>query len=130
MSEKTDKSMVSKKDLITIKSLEGLTTLDASIISSENFNKQYDLLVVSLEQLTELKKRIDEQIKAVMEEEYNISGESSLISGDRKYSYIPPTTRVTVDTKKLQGDLPEIYAQYARITQVGASLRSAPIKKE
>ena len=116
------------KDLVLINSLEVIPTFDVATIESPDFNEKYSLLVDYLEQFTEIKKKVDGEIKRVMEESYNTTGDTNLISGDRKYTYIPATTRVTVDSKKLQADLPDVYAKYAKVSQVSATLKSVITK--
>ena len=115
-------------DLIKINSLEDIVvTFDLSTISSADFSDKYSLLVSYVEQLTELKKKVDTEIKRVMEDEYNTSGDTSIVAGERRYTYIPPTTRVTIYTKKLQADLPDVYAKYAKVSQVSATLKSTVV---
>lgn len=111
-------------DIVSINGLNAITAFDLPTIQSPDFNTKYTLLVDYLNQLDELKKKVDGEIKRVMEDEYNTSGETNLVSGDRKYTYIPPTTRVSVDSKKLQAECPDIYAKYARVSQVSAVLKS------
>lgn len=117
-------------DLVSINSLDVVPSFDVATISDAEFNDKYTLLIDYLDKLTELKKKVDSGIKATMEEQYNATGETNLISGDRKYTYIPPTTRVSVDTKKLQAELPDVYAQYVKIGQVSATLKSTTINKK
>ena len=115
-------------DLVKINSLEDIVVaFDLSTISSSDFGDKYSLLVSYVEKLTELKKKVDTEIKRVMEDEYNTSGDTSIVAGERRYTYIPPTTRVTIDTKKLQADLPDVYAKYAKVSQVSATLKSTVV---
>lgn len=59
------------------------------------------------------------QLQAVMDE-YGIKNfENDIL----KITYIAPTTRETVDSKKLKADLPEVAAKYTKITQVKGSVR-------
>ena len=117
-------------DLVSINSLDIIPSFDVTTISDAEFNDKYTLLTDYLDKLTELKKKVDNGIKATMEEQYNATGETNLISGNRKYTYIPPTTRVSVDTKKLQAELPDVYTQYVKIGQVSATLKSTIINKK
>lgn len=119
---------VNPSDMASIGSLEVIPTFDLPTITSEDFSKKYDLLVHSIKQLTELKKKVDEKIKEEMEGIYNKTGDATLISGDRKYTYIPPSSRITIDSEKLKQERPDVYTEYARISQVSATLRSSTVK--
>ena len=56
-------------DLVKINSLEDIVVaFDLSTISSSDFGDKYSLLVSYVEQLTELKKKVDTEIKRVMED--------------------------------------------------------------
>ena len=112
------------KDLTIFDTLSSLSELDVSTITSPAFQDQYNLLVDYLNAFTNAKRSIDNEIKRVMEEEYSKTGDSTLISGDRKYTYVPPTTRILIDSKRLQEERPEIYSEYAKVSQVSATLRS------
>lgn len=112
------------KELVPFKSFDLTTISDVSAITSVEFNQQYTNLLDILAKLQDLKEAVDDRIKIVMEEEYRKTGVSSLDTEDRKYTYSPPTTRISVDSKRLEKEQPEIYAKYAKVTQVKATLRS------
>ena len=60
-----------------------------------------------------------EQLQKAMDE-YGIKNfENDIL----KITYVMPTTRETVDSKKLKADLPEVAAKYTKITQVKGSVR-------
>ena len=118
------------KGLTLIDTLEMLPSLDVSTISSPAFQDQYNLLTDYINKFVSVKKIIDTEIKRVMEEEYLKTGDSTLVSGDRKYTYIPSSTRVLLDTKKLQEEQPEIYSKYAKVSQVSSILKSTKIPKK
>ena len=118
-----------KNELVLVDVFNNLPTLDVATVSSPEFQEKYTALTDYLNQLTEIKKNVDDTIKKIMEEEYQKTGETSLISGDRKYTLIPSSTRITLDSKKLQAEHPEIYSQYAKTTMVSPTLRSSKIGK-
>lgn len=111
-----------------IKSTFEIATL--SDIASPEFSAQYGLLVDYINKLTELKKTVDDKIKDAFEKEYQETGETHFEADGRKYTYIPATTRVTVDTKRLQTEQPDVYAKYAKVSQVSASIKSTSTKEK
>ena len=121
-----DKSMM-LPDLVPDPSFDVATLSD---LSAPEFTEKYNLLVEYISQLTELKKTVDNKIKTVLEAQYNETGDSSCEYNGRRYTYIPPTTRVTVDTKRLQAEQPDVYAKYARVSRVSAVVKSALRKSE
>lgn len=102
-----------------------LSVAELSDLSSPAFANQYNLLINCISQLTDIKKSVDDKIKTLLEAQYQETGDSSCEYNGRRYTYVPPTTRVTVDTKKLQSEQPDVYAKYARVTSVSASLKSS-----
>lgn len=64
------------------------------------------------------KKEIKEQLKKVMEEHGISTFENEYI----KVSYKKPSVRTTVDSKKLKEELPEIYNEYTKTSNVSSSI--------
>lgn len=63
------------------------------------------------------------KIKTAMEENgidkgFNVETEE----GSLKVTYRKPTTRTTVDSKKLKEDLPDIYEEYSKTSNVSSSI--------
>jgi predicted phage-related endonuclease len=50
---------------------------------------------------------------------YKINGE---IEGSLKVSYRKASTRTTLDSKKLKEELPDIYDEYSKISNVSSSI--------
>lgn len=64
------------------------------------------------------KKEIKEQLKKVMEEHGISTFENEYI----KVTYKKPSVRTTVDSKKLKEELPEIYNEYTKTSNVSSSI--------
>jgi len=99
------------KDLVTtnkeIKLLE--TKISASITALQN-------------QLASLKDKdyeLRKKIKQVMSESEIKKFENEMVT----ITYIAPTTRTTIDTKLLKEELPKIYQEYSKVSDVKDSVR-------
>ena len=108
MNEKTEDWM---NELITIE--HGTPILHADIANK----------IASFESaMKELKAKEDELKKAILAEMeqkniVKIDGEKVAIT------YIAPTDRETLDSKRLRADLPEIYDTYVKMSKVKSSIR-------
>ncbi len=69
----------------------------------------------SLDQLKETKKDIEEQIKKTQNEICVMLGDCEVgYVGERKVTWKAQAGRVTVDSKKLKAEKPEIFAAYSK----------------
>lgn len=109
---------------------DGSVKLTPALLKDESFGKAYGCLTDVIDALTDLKKKADEAIKVLMGEEYENGGDTTVVSGPRKYTYVPGTTKVSVDTKKLQKEMPEIYVKYSKTSNVSPSLRVTAVAKD
>ena len=64
-------------------------------------------------------KKMNEDLKAYMVE----NGMKKIESEDLSISYVEPTTRETLDTKRLRTERPDVYDEYVKFTNVADSLR-------
>lgn len=78
-----------------------------------------------LKSLQERDQDMREQIKTAMRENDVKVFENDLI----KISYKAPSQRVTIDTKKLKAELPELWEQYSQTTDVKDSI-SIKVKEQ
>lgn len=90
-----------------------LKTLNPTAI--EEFNATLD----TMQMLEEKIKGTKEKIKAEMEQR----GLSQIRLGQRVISYVAPTTRESVDSKKLKEEYPEIWDKCKKVSKVSASIR-------
>lgn len=72
-----------------------------------------------VKEIQEKEKQLKEKILSEME----TRGLVKLETDDLVVSYVAPTTRETLDSKALKEELPTIYDEYAKISNVKASLR-------
>ncbi|HHX66875.1 MAG TPA: hypothetical protein GX708_02320 [Gallicola sp.] len=65
-----------------------------------------------------LEKQLKEEIKEAMEK----NNVTSLEFGELKIKYRSATTRTSLDSKKLKEELPDIYEEYSKTTEVASSI--------
>ena len=99
------------------------------IVKRPEFNKQYAVLINTLDYLQTLKKELDTQLKTVLAEEYFNSGEQTVDLQDCKITFVPDSMKESFDTKKFKEENPELYIQYTKISPVSASVRTTMKKK-
>lgn len=100
--------------------------MDYNIIIASEGNELTTETMKSIAELKHLEavvkdavKKLNEDLKAYMVE----NGLKKIESEDISISYIEPTTRETLDTKKLKAECPDIYDEYVKFTDVADSLR-------
>lgn len=104
--------------------------ITSDIIKTDDFNKKYEYLAELVKYLNDVKKDVDTKIKELVKEHYVETGENSVGSESYRYTYVPMTTRESLDTKLLKKEAPDIYKQYVKITNVADSLRTYKLKKD
>ena len=65
-----------------------------------------------------LEKQLKEEIKEAMEK----NNVTSLEFGELKIKYRSATTRTSLDSKKLKEELPDIYEEYSKTSEVASSI--------
>lgn len=76
--------------------------------------------------ITVQKKKLDEQEKVMkqkLQEAMETYGVKSFETPEIKFMYVAPTTRTTIDSKKLKADYPDIAEAYSKTSNVSASVR-------
>ena len=76
--------------------------------------------------ITVQKKKLEEQEKLMKEKLLQAMEEHSVKSFENakvKFMYVAPTTRTTIDSKKLKADHPDIAEAYSKTSNVSASVR-------
>lgn len=76
--------------------------------------------------ITVQKKKLDEQEKVMkkkLQEAMETYGVKSFETPEVKFLYVAPTTRTTIDSKKLKADHPDIAEAYSKTSNVSASVR-------
>lgn len=101
------------------------TALDdfARGIIPEKFAKDYKKMKKLQEELTktenEIKAKLIEMFESIPEREQNSVSMEGL-----RFTYVGPTQRKTVDSKKLQEEYPEIYKKCIKFSNVKSSIRT------
>lgn len=115
-------------ELALIKELSTLV-INKGTIATTDFTSKYDLLTRYIDELTKIKEAVDVNIKAAVLDNYLKTGESTVDSGEYKFTYVPESTRERLDTKALKTEHPDLYKEYVKISNVSASLRITKAKK-
>lgn len=109
--------------------------LDPNICGDSEFVESTDLTVfqskalATMQTIAELdrqKKELEAQDKVVrqqLQEFMDQYGIKKFENDILKITFIEPTTRTTIDSKKLKEDLPAIAEKYAKVSQVKGSVR-------
>ncbi len=74
------------------------------------------------EELNLLKEKVD-KVKGILYDTMGKEGVKTVDRGKLKITYVAPSTRVSVDSKKLQEKEPEIYKKYIKTTNVAGSIK-------
>lgn len=98
------------------------------LIESPDFADNYALLLAYIEQANNLKDAINAKIKEALEQAYMTSGVQTVKNGKYSYTYKPATTRESVDTKRLKTEMPDVYKNFVKISDVKSSVTATLIK--
>ena len=102
--------LISDVDLgVSEEELEDLTELMEDIKSKE-------------EELKLLKEKVD-KVKEVLYDTMGKEGVKTVDRGKLKITYVAPSSRTSVDSKKLEKEEPEIYKKYVKTTTVEGSIK-------
>lgn len=92
---------------------------DGKIIIADEFVKAYAEFQKQALEMDLKAKEVKQVLKEKMEE-YGITGfENDYL----KVTYTKPTTRTTVDSKRLKDELPDIYEEYSKTSNVSSSIK-------
>lgn len=91
---------------------------DAFILDAETSNKIADF-EREIKRLKDAEEKLKEAILAEMESKNIIKLETDAL----KITYVAPTVRETLDSKALKEELPDIYDEYVKLSNVKASIR-------
>lgn len=105
-------------------------SVSAELIKSDDFSKKYQSLDALINYLKQIKSSVDAEIKNLIEKEYAETGESSIKNSDYTFSYVPSSSRESVDKDKLKELYPDVYKDCLCSTGVASSLRVTKKKKK
>jgi hypothetical protein len=80
------------------------------------------IIIVQKAEIEAIEKR-QEDLKAFLLEQMEKAGVKKWETGNIAVTYVAPSTRVTIDSKRLKEEEPEIYNSYAKVTETKRSLR-------
>lgn len=115
-----------KNELIVLQESANLLAnveITQELIESGKLTPAYEQLQKVIKELGDLKKDIDGKIRGVIQTMYENDGTTTLTDGQNKYTYVAPTTSLTVDTAKLKKEYPEVYKACVKTSDRAASLR-------
>lgn len=82
----------------------------------------------ALAPLVEEYKQLEEQFRTSLLEQLELSGATQYTGRMFVATYVKPTTRVSLDSKRLKEEHPDIYESYAKETQVKGTIKLNEIK--
>lgn len=91
---------------------------NGEILVAQDFTKAYAEFQKKALEMDLKIKEVKEKIKTAMEENNKSFYEDDFI----KISYRKATTRTSIDSKKLKEELPDIYEEYSKISNVASSV--------
>lgn len=89
----------------------------------KSFAKKFKQLKKAQDELAAIENDIKEKLKEVFESTPGLETNSVTVDGI-KFTYVGPSKRKTVDTKKLQEEHPEIYNKFLKESNVKSSIRT------
>ena len=105
---------------------EGRLISDVDLGVSEEELEELEDLMEDIKSKEEELKILKEKVDKVKEVLYDTMGKEGVKTVDRgklKITYVAPSTRVSVDSKKLQEKEPEIYKKYVKTTTVEGNIK-------
>jgi hypothetical protein len=78
--------------------------------------------------LVEEYKQLEEQLRTSLLEQLELSGATQYTGRMFVATYVQPTTRVSLDSKRLKEEHPDIYESYAKETQVKGTIKLTNVK--
>ena len=81
-----------------------------------------DMISACERQMKQIKKQYDEYKQALLEA-MEQNGITKIDTDDFVVSYVAPTERITLDSKKVEAEHPEVYKACMKVSDVKASVR-------
>ena len=105
---------------------EGRLISDVDLGVSEEELEDLEELMQEIKVKKEELKVLEDKVGKIQDILYDTMGKEGVKTVDRgklKITYVAPSTRVSVDSKKLQKEEPEIYKKYVKTTTVAGSIK-------
>lgn len=132
MSDTTNKNLDKSLDIVKISEAQQLdgVKITADIVKTKDFQTNYTSLVNLIEYLNSIKKSVDSGVKELVKNNYTETGDSSITTDSYNFTYVPESTRQTIDSKKFKEEHPELYVKYTTTNRVSDSIRITKVKKD
>lgn len=101
----------------------GLTSVAQDLVP-KTFAKKFKQLKKAQEELAAIENDIKEKLKVAFESITDLETNSVIVDGI-KFTYVGPSKRKTIDTKKLQEEYPDIYKKMLKESDVKSSIRTS-----
>jgi hypothetical protein len=119
--------VVSPKGITVIDALSWKECWDLQRSELEPINKnELDTIEERMKELAPLVeeyKQLEEQLRTSLLEQLELSGATQYTGRMFTATYVKPTVRVSLDSKRLQEEQPEIYASYIKETKVKGTIK-------
>lgn len=102
---------------------EVIGNLTLGQLKSSDFRIVYEELVDTINKANEIKKKVEDKIKELMEQDYLAKGETKLKGTAMNFVFIPSYVKESFDSAKLKKEHPDLYENYKKVGLVKASLR-------
>lgn len=97
------------------------STLQSSNSSIEDFYKKYKALKKAEMEYNAVMEELKPRLLEIYKQDKELSKTCTV--GNLKFTYVAPTVRTGIDSKKLQEEEPEIYKKFIKTTNVSGSIR-------
>lgn len=101
----------------------GLTNIASSFVPKD-FAKKYKQMLKLQDELKKTEENFKSKLLEMFESIPDLENNSVIIDG-LKFTYVNGSVRKTVDTKKLQEEMPEIYNKFLKESRVKSSIRTS-----
>jgi hypothetical protein len=98
-------------------------TVELATVNAE-ISTKISQAIQTIEKLEEVVKLFKEAVLSEMQ----LKGIKKFDNGEISITYIEPTTRVSIDSKKLKEELPDVYKKYSKESEVKASIKIKGVK--
>ena len=124
--------VISPKGITIIDGLSWKECWDLQRSELDPINKnEIDAIEIRMKELApavEEYKQLEEQLRATLLEQLEISGATQYTGRMFTATYVKPTTRVSLDSKRLKEEHPDIYESYSKETKVSGTIKLNEIK--
>ena len=101
----------------------GLDTIAQSLMPKD-FARRYKQMLKTKDELEKIEEDFKKKLIEMFESIPDLETNSVTIDG-LKFTYVKSSTRKTIDSKKLQEDMPEIYEKFQKTSQVKSTIRTS-----